>query len=213
MSIRTMTAMAALLGALAAPVGAQQHEPGMMQDQEPGMMMSCPMMQGMMMQHMMQGMMMQDSMMQQMMGGMAGPMMGSRMTGSPMMGAMGPGPEMLLAASDALELTPDQTERLEAIRDRLQDEHRVHMSSVMTAHGDASAAVEGDAPDLDAYARALNEAADQMVLAHVAMTRSALEARKILTPEQLEKLDELPMHGMRGGMMPRGGTSGHDRHH
>jgi Spy/CpxP family protein refolding chaperone len=85
------------------------------------------------------------------------------------------------------------------------------MQAAMEAHQAAAAILEGDSPDLSAYAEALNEAADHMVMAHVVMTRTALEGRAILTPEQLEKLHEgMPhMPGMHGGA----GGSGHGGHH
>lgn len=217
MSTRTMIATAALMmGALAIPTDAQQHEHGQTEGQEPGMMMSCPMMQ-----QMMQGMhgQMEGMDMQGMQGGMQGQMMGSGMMG--MMGAMDGGPGMILQSSEALALTPDQTERLETMQERVRSDHQQHMKAGMAAYQKAATALEGDAPDLDAYATALNEAADHMVVAHVAMTRAALEAREVLTSEQREKLGDVMggMHGMhngsmQGGMMRSGdGGAGHGGHH
>lgn len=203
MSTRTMIAAAVLTGALAVPAGAQQHQHGQTEGREPGMMMSCPMMQQMMqgMHGQMEGMDMQ---------GMRGQMMGPGMMGG--MDAMHGGPGMILRSSQALALTAAQTERLEALQERVRSEHQEHMQAAMAAHQEAAAALEGDAPDLDAYSAALNEAADHMVVAHVAMTRATLDAREILTPEQREKLGEAmgEMHEMHrgrmhGGMMPGGG--------
>jgi Spy/CpxP family protein refolding chaperone len=137
--------------------------------------------------------------------------MGGQMMGGGMMAMMRTQPAMLLQASDALALTPEQTEQLTALRDRAQPEHQRHMQAAMEAHRTAAAILEGDSPDLGAYAEALNEAADHMVMAHVAMTRTALEGRAILTPEQLDKLHEGMSHmpGMHGGT----GGSGHGVHH
>lgn len=205
MSTRTMIAAAVLVGAFAAPANAQQHQHGQMQGQEQGQeqgaMMSCPMMQ-----QMMQGMHGQGMDME----GMQGQM------GPGMMGSMQAGPGMILRSAEALELTPDQTERLEALQERTHSEHQEHMQAAMAAHQEAAAALEGDAPDLEAYSAALGEAADHMVVAHVAMTRASLEARAILTPEQREKLGEImgDMRGMHGGTMHGGsGGSGHAGHH
>jgi hypothetical protein len=72
--------------------------------------------------------------------------------------------------------------------------------------------------DLDAYQAALQQAADQMVQAHVAMARSGLDARATLQPDQRTKLDEMvpagsaacPMTGS-GGMMGGTGVGGHAR--
>jgi len=204
MSARTMIATAALIGTLAVPAGAQQHQHGQAQGQEPGSMMACPMMQQMMQaMHgpMMGGMEGAD------MQGMRGQMMDSGMMGPGMMGAMHAGPGTILQSAEELALTDGQVERLEALQERTREEHQGHMQAMRGAHEAASAALEGDAPDLDAYATALNEAADLMVTAHVAMTRSALEARDVLTPEQRETLAGImgDMHGMHGGMMS-GGT-------
>lgn len=207
MSMRTMIAAAVLLGAIAAPANAQQHQHGQMEGQEPGMMMSCPMMQQMMqgMHGQMDGMGME---------GMEGQMMGSGMTG--MMGGMHASPAMILRSADDLALTPDQTRRLEALQEEVRSGHQSHMQAAMVAHRQAAAAVEGEALDLDAYRVALDEAADHMVAAHVAMTRASLDAREILTPEQREKLPNMMggMHGMHGGTAEGGqGGSGHAGHH
>lgn len=202
---RTMMAATAVMALVAAPSGAQQHQHGQDdQDARAGMMESCPMMQGMH-GHMMQGMDregMQGRMMQGMdREGMQGRMMGGGMMGmmGMMGGAMHTSPAMLLQASDELELTASQTADLERLKDEGQAEHMEHMQAACAAHGQATTALEGDAPDMDAYASALREAADHMVTGHVAMTRNALEARDLLTPEQREKLE-----GMHDGMGPGG---------
>jgi uncharacterized membrane protein len=127
-------------------------------------------------------------------------MQGEMMQGG-MMRMMRTQPAMLLQASEALGLTPEQTEQLTALRDEAQPEHQRHMQAAMEAHQTAASLLETETPDLTAYATALNDAADHMVMAHVTMTRTALEARGLLTPEQLERLDEGMSHkpGMHGG--------------
>jgi Spy/CpxP family protein refolding chaperone len=179
-SIYTATAVLALT---AAPALAQEHQHGQEQEGRPGMM-ACPMMQ------------------------MHGSMMDEGMMG--MMQLMHAQPAMLLEAAEALDLTSEQTQQLTALRDRARPEHEQHQEAATAAHRAAAAALEGDAPDLDAYAAALGQASDHMVMGHVAMTRTALEARQILTPEQREKLQETMtgMHGMGGGMMDHGMMQG-----
>lgn len=212
MPTRAMMAAAVLMGALAAPAGAQQHQHG--QEAAGGMMESCPMMQTMHGQMMMGGM---DGMDMQGMQGVQGQMMGPGMMG--MMGAMHGGPDMILRSSQALALTPAQTEQLEALREQVRSEHQEHMQAAMAAHRKAAAALDGDEADLDAYTAALNDAADHMVVAHVAMARSTLDARGILTPEQRDKLGDVmgdmhDMDGMKGGKMRSGGgEAGHGGHH
>jgi Spy/CpxP family protein refolding chaperone len=180
MITRSIYTATALLALTAAPALAQQHQHGQEQEGRPGMM-ACPMMQ-------MHGSMMMDE-------GMMG-----------MMQLMHAQPAMLLEASEALDLTSEQTQQLTALRDRARPEHEQHQEAAMAAHRSAAAALEGDAPDLDAYAAALGQASDHMVMAHVAMTRTAFEAREILTPEQREKLRETMtgMHNMGGGTMDHG---------
>jgi uncharacterized membrane protein len=132
-----------------------------------------------------------------------------------MMESMHPGPEMLLHAGDVLGLSADQRHRLEQTADRSQEEHQRHMQAAMEAHRRAAAALESERPDLDAYETAFREAANHMALAHVAMTRAAVEARAVLTPEQRQKLadamaltramKEAMGEGMMGGMQQPGG--------
>ncbi len=140
----------------------------------------------------------------QMMQMMRGDMMG-------MMQTMHPQPRMLLAASDQLGLTAEQTRRLTTLNEGVSADHMSHMKAAMAAHKEAASALEGDSPDLDAYAADLSDAADHMVRAHVAMTRAAVEAKRVLTPEQREKLQSAKsmMRHMQGGMMG-GGMMGSD---
>ncbi len=86
------------------------------------------------------------------------------------------------------------------------------MSAMMGAHQRARAALEGESPDLDAYEEALQEGANRMVQAHVAMARASAEARAVLTEEQRARIQGgmQMMHGMMGqgqpGMMGPGTT-------
>jgi uncharacterized membrane protein len=180
---------AALVAATALSVGAQQ------QERHHGAMGS------------------QDSMMSHM-HGMQGGMMQGGMMG--MMQTMHPGPGMILGAADQLELTPEQKERLTALRDGMQSAHREHMQAAMASHQAAASALEGDSPDLDVYRAQLETAAGQMVAMHVSVARAALEAREILSAEQRSQLENAVsmmrhMHGngmggmTGGGMMPGGG--------
>ena len=148
-----------------------------------------------------------------MMGGMMGQgMMGSGMMpmmhqGMGMMATGGPSPTALLYMQDDLELTDRQVTALEAIRDDAQAQMQGRMSAMMSAHGAAADALEGASPDLDSYEGNLRTAADLMVQSHLAMARSALEARDVLTPEQREMLDARGIEMIRG-MMMHGGPGG-----
>lgn len=105
----------------------------------------------------------------------------------PMMG--GVSPAMLLGHADALNLSADQVQRLEALRD--QAAGPAHMHGAMAAHRQAAELLQAERPDLAAYEAKLREAADHMVQNHTTMARTAVEARAILTPEQRTKLASL----------------------
>ena len=108
----------------------------------------------------------------------------------------GPSAALLLEHGERLSLTADQVSRLEAIRARTQTPN-VHMQPIREAHMRAAALLRADSPDLDEYEDALEEAAEHMVEAHVAMVRDNLEARQVLTAEQRTQLGTLgPMHPM-----------------
>lgn len=144
-----------------------------------------------------------------MMGGSAGTMRGGMMG---MMQSMHPQPHRLLAAADALDLTEDQQARLRTLNEESAAEHQRHMQAAMAIHREAAQALHGESPDLDAYEEALQEASDHMIQAHLAMTRTALQARDVLTAEQREKLHDSMsmMHQMRSGGMA--GGAGHGGH-
>jgi Spy/CpxP family protein refolding chaperone len=185
-----MSALGAGLVLIASGLSAQARGvPGQPSDMVPDMMG-----QGMggMMQMMGQGMM----------GGGMMQMMGQ---GMGMMATGGPGPAMILRMGDALELTDEQRSQLEAIQSEYSEAVQPHMGSMMEAHQNARAALEGDSPDFDAYEEALQEGADRMVDAHVAMARAAAEARDVLTEEQHQRLQSSTqmMRGMMGPGMRR----------
>ncbi len=143
-------------------------------------------------------------MMQQMMGPGMMQMMGQ---GMGMMATGGPSPATILRMGEALELTDEQTTRLQGIQGRYTDAARMPMQSVMETHGRAAAALEGDSPDFEAYESALRDGAARMVEAHVAMARAAAEARTVLTEEQRARLENVG-HMMRGMMGGGGGMMG-----
>lgn len=177
------------------------------------------------------GMMMKGAMGHGMMGhGMMGcPMMGEGMMGEGMMGEgmmgegmrgggmmMGPGmgmmgmgasPAMVLSRRDALGLTDDQVGRLEELRDELSAEMEGHMTAAMAVRRNATEALGEEEADFGAYEEALQEAASNMVQAHVAMARTARQTRDVLTPEQWEQVQERGMMH-RPGMMHGPGTEG-----
>lgn len=115
----------------------------------------------------------------------------------------GPPPAVLLEQGEALGLSAEQVSRLEAIRDAT--DVSAQMQTVRAAHMRAAELLQADAPDLDEYEDALEEATEEIVAAHMAMVRANLEARQVLTAEQRTKLGTLrPMYMMRGDttMMP-----------
>src|SRR5690606_19113605 len=115
----------------------------------------------------------------------------------------GPPPVVLLEHGEALGLSAVQVSRLEAIRDATDVSGQ--MQAVRAAHVRAAGLLRADAPDLDAYECALEEATEEMVAAHMAMVRANLEARQVLTAEQRAQLGTLrPTNWMHGDttMMP-----------
>lgn len=100
-------------------------------------------------------------------------------------------PAMLLHAADSLGLSADQRTRLEALRDRANETATPHMQPAMQAHHAAAELLRGDAPDYAAYEAKLREAVDHMVQAHMAMARTNVEARQVLTAEQQARVGPL----------------------
>lgn len=194
MTMKGWTTMLALLALAAAPAAGQQMP--MAGHGQPGAFMAPDMMQ----------------MCHSMMGG-GGMMSGqgamghsSMMGGGGMMEGMAPSPAALLGASEQLSLTADQKAKIEVLAKSANESHKTHMEGAASAGQKATAALQGDAPDLKAYEADLQEAAQHMVQAHVAMTRASLDARVVLTPEQRKKLQEgtALMGSMMCGMMGQG---------
>lgn len=145
-----------------------------------------------------------------MMGGMMGQgMMGMMGQGMGMMATGGPGAAALLRMGDALDLTDEQVGRLESMRDELTGTVQPLMTAMMSSHTAAAEALRTDPPDFDAYQQGLQAAANIMVQTHVTMARAQVEARDVLTADQLERLrtrgagmmgDVMQMHGWPGMM-------------
>jgi Spy/CpxP family protein refolding chaperone len=122
----------------------------------------------------------------------------------------GPGPEMILSMGEALNLTGYQRARLEALQAEYSEAAQPHMLGMIAAHRDVRTALEGDSPDFGAYEHALQEGANLMVQAHVAMARAAEAVRNVLIDEQLALLGSgMPMmHGMMEHGQPDPGIGG-----
>ncbi len=118
----------------------------------------------------------------------------------------GPPAMMLLMHREQLALTADQVTRLETIRDGMQSSMSTHMEPIRAAHARAAELLRADAPDFDEYEDALEDAAEHMVAAHVAMVRMNVEAGQVLTAEQRAQLQTLqPMGAMHGDTTRRPG--------
>lgn len=125
-----------------------------------------------------------------MQGGMAG-----------MHGMMG-GPMMILHLREALQLTPEQVRRIEAIHARAHPEAHPRMQRAMELHRQAMGALMGATPDPARHDALLRQAMEQMLQAHSAMARAMVEAQEVLTPGQRDNLRfaARAMEAMRGGM-------------
>lgn len=106
-----------------------------------------------------------------------------------MMPMMTPGPSMILRMREALELTPQQVQRLERIRDSVEQAYEPHAEQAKTALREAASVLESETPDLSRYEAKLLEAANHHVLAHVSRTRGWLQAREVLTAEQRSNVE------------------------
>jgi Spy/CpxP family protein refolding chaperone len=138
----------------------------------------------------------------QMMG--QGMMMCSEGMGSMMMG--GPtDPAMLLRAAEVLALNARQKTTLQTIQNRYAGSVSSNRAQAMSAHQKLNDILNAERPDFAAYEAALKQASTFAITAHVAMARAAVEARAVLSKEQLDKAKSLAsmMHGGRGaGMCP-----------
>ncbi len=137
---------------------------------------------------------------------------GSRMmeemmkSGGGMMGMMmvGPNPSMILHQRDALRLTDDQMEQIEAIKKETTATHESIMSEMRSLHERAKEALEGEQPDFSSYESALNAAANRHVQMQVSMARAGQQALEVLNAEQRSNL-HYGMRVTRQRMMMRAG--------
>lgn len=117
-----------------------------------------------------------------------------------MMGMMvASNPTMMLRHGEALELTDQQVNRLEALRDQLAQRRTAHMEAMRALHGRMAEQATAEEMDLEAHESALRSMADAAVSMHMDAARVGQEAREVLSPEQREKL-EVGMQFMRGSM-------------
>jgi len=175
----TRTALALMVGVVAGPTAltAQSHNP--MEDSAAGpagmgrdvtqMTGMCEQMSGRM--GMMSG--------QGMMGGQ------SMMSGP---GMMGPQPMMLLKQREALGLSADQIERLEAMKERASVHRASRMTEMRRFDEDVAAATGEDTPDLARLETMLSKQAQGHVRMRVGQARMAQEALSVLTVEQRSNL-------------------------
>lgn len=122
--------------------------------------------------------------------GMQGPGMAGSMMGRGTMGMGMHGPGMILALKTSLGLSDAQVQQIEKIRDDTRATVHKNMQAAMQAHQAAMQALMTDNPDVGAYQKNLQQAANDFVAAQVAMAQSYVNARKALTAAQLQKLDE-----------------------
>ncbi len=182
------TAVAALV-LMGAPAMAQEHPPEHMQHPQQPAQAAHPMQHAQAAQHaQMQGM-----------GGMSC---------MDMMG--GPSPAAVLHHAKALELTTQQLERLHAMAKDDSAAAMPHMREAMAAHEAAAQVLRAEHPDMAAYEAKLNDAAHHAIAGHVAMARSAVATRELLTAAQRTRLqaEMKKMHGMMGEGMSMSGMSG-----
>jgi len=220
--LRTVGTATALL--LATSASGQAQQPGMMGGQMHGdttpAATPCPwgmggmgMMHGHGMMGMMRGMAGDSAGMMHMRRGMGPGMMGggmgmmgsgAMMSGRGMMGMMGASPSMLLSQRDVLALDDDQVARLEELREKQQGMMQGMHRGMMAVRGQMQDVMAADSLDMEAYRKAVEAMADQMVGHHMQMARFHEQVLDVLTPEQREKLQT----GMRMMRRMMGGTGG-----
>lgn len=140
-------------------------------------------------------------------GGMGGMGMMSMMGDCPMMQAMHESPAAVLRQREALGLSAEQVQRLEALQTRTEQAHPRMMQQMQAVHQEIRSATEGDRFDEAAVRAAYGRMAEFHTEMGVSMSRMRHEVRQVLTPAQLRTLEEqgggmMGMHGMmHGGMM------------
>ncbi|MDE3013868.1 MAG: Spy/CpxP family protein refolding chaperone [Gemmatimonadota bacterium] len=108
-------------------------------------------------------------------------------------------PQRLLSMQEALGLSEGQMSRLQEMAEAASEQSHGHMEQMMARGQGACEMVSGDSPDWDAYQDRMEAMADGMVSGHVSMMRSAVEARSVLSPDQIETVAAGMQHGMNGG--------------
>ncbi len=120
------------------------------------------------------------------------------------MGAVGQGPARLLAQKEALGLSDEQIERIEAIREQLAETHKSQMSEMRPIHQELMDAQQADDPDAGRIESLLAQMAQGHVQHHMEMFRLDGEALDVLTPQQRENA-RYGMNMMRHMMGPMSG--------
>lgn len=141
--------------------------------------------------------------------------------------AMRLAPGRILKNGEALELTRDQVERIEALVESDSDGPAASMKSAMAAQQELKDLFEADSPDTAAVRAAAEKAMTMHAGMHAQRIAAAAAVRSILSAEQLEQAMLLHggMMGNRGGMMGNKGSdmtapggdgapaSAHEQHH
>jgi Spy/CpxP family protein refolding chaperone len=137
-----------------------------------------------------------------------GPPMGrGMMRGGP--GAMERNPAaVVLDHRDALELTAEQVDALESIRDRVQEENGPRWEQLKAAFGEAAPA-EMSVEERDAFRARMQELRPVREEIRATNRAAGQEIHEILTDDQEQKLRPIMHEGRRGpGHMRRGGRGG-----
>lgn len=131
-------------------------------------------------------------------GGRMGPsMMGGYFGAHGLMGGAGmgmmiayglPSPGVILGMQDDLGLSDAQVSQLESLQRNVQETLRADLTSAEEAWEQASSILESATPDLHAYEQKLQEVSTERVDAQVAVANASVQARSILTQEQLQKV-------------------------
>lgn len=134
-----------------------------------------------------------------------GMMQGAGMHGDMAM-MMRPGPAMLLRLETTLNLTGEQIAALEALQTETHEAMQTHHEAAAAARARAHEAMMADAPDLQAFQAALEEAARHDIQGQVVMARAHLQAGEVLSADQSATLETLmtgmhELHGMHDGGM------------
>jgi Spy/CpxP family protein refolding chaperone len=174
-------------------VAAAAQQPGRIEMQnQPGM--GCMMaMHGMMMGEGMPAGMMPPGQMRRMRGEMR------EMHDSSHMGPMMNDSSHMAEMRSELGLTDAQLQQLHAIVQRACTAAEPHMALAMKAHQAAMEALQGDNPSLDHFEDQLENASKHMIAGQVEMAKGMIEVRKVLTPAQRQKLDQMHQQMMQRG--------------